>query len=135
VETPTPNSANVRVDEAAAENLVSIHLAAENGDDELLDSLLNNDADVNELANCEISSSASALHIAAYSGHKKCVEVLLKHGADIEQKDSELWTPLHYACSNEHFDVARLLLEKLREKGANINAVDKRWFYSASLCL
>ncbi|KAE9546541.1 hypothetical protein FO519_010247 [Halicephalobus sp. NKZ332] len=66
MKTPTPNSENIRVDEAAARNPVTIHRAAENGQHDVPDFLLNNSADVDALVKCEddddnTSPSVSAL--------------------------------------------------------------------------
>jgi len=116
-------------DEAAVENLPEIHLATDNcpnihllagtGQDVALKNELNN-VNVNELVNCEndneeVVSSVSALHFAACNGHASCVRPLLVHGAEIDQKDGNLWTPLHYASFNGHGDVVQLL-----ERGPDI---------------
>jgi ankyrin repeat protein len=57
----------------------------------------------------------TALLYAARSGCYPCVEEMLTAGADINLPTPEAVTPLMIAIDNEHYDVAKLLLDK----GAN----------------
>ncbi len=50
----------------------------------------------------------SSLMLAALKGQLDMVDKLVKKGADVNKTS---WTPLHYAASNGHTDVIRLLLE------------------------
>jgi uncharacterized protein len=50
----------------------------------------------------------SPLMLAAIKGELALAEVLIKNGADVNKTG---WTPLHYAASNAHLPVIRLLLE------------------------
>jgi len=47
----------------------------------------------------------------------KKIKNLIKKGADVNVKDEDGWTPLHLACYNGRFDVAKLLIEN----GADVN--------------
>lgn len=49
----------------------------------------------------------SALMMAAFRGHKALVELLIWREADVNKTG---WTPLHYAASGGHADVAKVLL-------------------------
>lgn len=51
------------------------------------------------------------LHQAAQAGHLAVVDTLLAHGADMDRIDGEGHTALTLAIRNDHFDVARALLE------------------------
>lgn len=50
----------------------------------------------------------SPLMLAALKGHLVLSDKLVKKGADVNKTG---WTPLHYAASNGHVDVMKLLLE------------------------
>ena len=50
----------------------------------------------------------SPLMLAALKGHLALSEKLVKKGADVNKTG---WTPLHYAASNGHVEVIKLLLE------------------------
>jgi len=49
----------------------------------------------------------SALMMAAFRGHKAMVELLIWREADVNKTG---WTPLHYAASGGHADIAKVLL-------------------------
>ena len=58
------------------------------------------------------------LHFAADDGNLDEVKKLIEKGYDINAFDEGmLFTPFHYAVTNEHFEVAKLLLKA----SANIN--------------
>lgn len=50
----------------------------------------------------------SPLMLAALKGHLALSDKLVKKGADVNKSG---WTPLHYAASNGHVEVIKLLLE------------------------
>lgn len=68
--------------------------------------LLAKGADINHRHN------KSALPIAGMMGHLGVVKVLIDHNVAINQEDKEDGTALFYACSENHTEVARFLIEK-----------------------
>ena len=48
--------------------------------------------------------------------------MLLQNGADVNAVDGEEWTPLHFAASEGHVDVVKVLIQN----GADVNAIDER---------
>ncbi len=59
------------------------------------------------------------LHFAADEGNLEEVRRLIENGYDFNAFDDSMsFTPLHYAIVNEHYNVAKYLIEV----GANINA-------------
>ena len=66
----------------------------------------------------------AALHRAAYLGHNDVVKTLLERGAALNLEDKEGCTPLHEAAQGGRDDVVKTLLEK----GAAVNATDnEKW--------
>jgi len=57
------------------------------------------------------------LHVAAKNGYYYLLKTLLEKGFDINIKDQFGMTPIHYACLNGQFRVARFLIKN----GANIH--------------
>jgi ankyrin repeat protein len=53
------------------------------------------------------AADESPLMLAALKGELKLCELLIKKGADVNKPG---WAPLHYAATNGHVDVIRLLL-------------------------
>jgi hypothetical protein len=82
--------------------------AAKKGDARAVESLLGRGAD----ANARTPYGATAILYASDKGHVEVVKILLKHKADVNLKDTFYGgTPLGFALSNKHYDVAQLLVE------------------------
>ncbi len=96
--------------------ITSLHKAAENGSDALVQLLLEQSADTEA---AEPEEGMTPLHSAAKNGHEGVVRLLLEHGAKVDTKTSKLrWTALHYAIDADAENIARVLVEK----GADVNA-------------
>ncbi|XP_042150771.1 receptor-interacting serine/threonine-protein kinase 4, partial [Ixodes scapularis] len=93
-----------------------IHLAAANGQSEVVKYLALEGADVAALD----PTSYTAMHLAAMNGHNSCLEVLLKVGADVDNITADGFTPLHLAALNNYADCVRTLLSW----GANLAIED-----------
>ena len=118
-----------------------LHMAAVGGFKEVVELLLVNEAEVN----AKNIHGKTPLHYAALNGHKAVMELLLAHGAEfnvhdaaaggdlekvkallkdnpdlVSSKDTNGWTPLHWAAAIDHNDVAELLLANKAE----VNATD-----------
>ncbi|KAH3766771.1 hypothetical protein Pelo_1339 [Pelomyxa schiedti] len=72
--------------------------------------------------NCVTKQMTTPLHYAARNNHARCVEILVKNGADVNAKDRDMWTPLHYAC----FRGIKTICTFLLEKGAGVNDKTKQ---------
>ena len=99
-----------------------LHLACMEGNIELMNALLELEgADVNLVD----GQGQSCLHISIILGHFLMAKALLSkehpYKPAIEQTGSQNNTSLHYACSNQHYNLVKLLLEH----GANVNAKNK----------
>jgi ankyrin repeat protein len=125
-----------------------LHSAASNGDLEVVQKLIEYDANINaknigwhrhlHFASSKVKGGSvlrlllkngahlnerdidgsSPLHKASYSGALEVVRLLLEHGADVNAREKDGSTPLCHASSNTSLEVARLLLEH----GADVNA-------------
>ncbi len=67
-----------------------------------------------------VTSQAAAIHDAAKKGDIAAIAAALDAGANVNESDG-LAAPLHYAVNRQHFDAAKLLVER----GADVNAVSK----------
>uniref|UniRef100_A0A3P9CDA4 Ankyrin repeat and death domain containing 1B n=1 Tax=Maylandia zebra TaxID=106582 RepID=A0A3P9CDA4_9CICH len=95
-----------------------LHLAADHGQEECAQVLLEAGCDPNILT----VAKCSALHTVAEKGDAALVQVLLQYNAQADFQNQDLETPLHLAVKNSHIPVIYYLLEA----GCNINATDKR---------
>lgn len=93
----------------------ALHFAAKNGHHDVVEVLLEKDADLNAALN---KDGTTALHEAAYGGHEAVVRLLLEKGADPNAKDNYGQTALHHAAYRGHEAVVRLLLGKSVDLGA-----------------
>ncbi|KAI6170524.1 Suppressor of tumorigenicity 14 protein-like protein [Aphelenchoides bicaudatus] len=93
-----------------------LHIAASEGHCDIISLLLDNDADVNALANFNNDStdspSVSALYWAAENGSVECVRILLDNGAKIDHQDNYGETALHIASQEGKFKAAKALINK-----------------------
>ncbi|XP_024875378.1 serine/threonine-protein phosphatase 6 regulatory ankyrin repeat subunit B-like [Temnothorax curvispinosus] len=88
-------------------NLTPLHAAAQRGYLELVNFLLQNNADVNV-----INVDWTPLHLAASNGHLEIVNILLKHKANVNAVDkTRNNTPLHYAAKYGHEEIVKTLLK------------------------
>jgi len=91
--------------------------AAGSGDEEALQQLMNQGADVN----AKDAGENTALHLATKHGHKNIMHLLIAHGADVNAQNDYLSTPLH--LTERNMESIRILLEA----GADPNMTDKDW--------
>jgi ankyrin repeat protein len=89
-----------------------LHLAADRGDREMTQILLEHAADVGATD----EYGRSALHGAARRGHKDVAELLIAEGADVNAKDMDGATPIQFAREEGHTDIAALLKQHGAEK-------------------
>ena len=84
----------------------ALHLAAWEDKYLVADALLVAGADVNSSAG---DSGVTPLHIAAITGSTKVVLMLLRHNVSVNVRDGDGNTPLYYAESSGHNDIAVML--------------------------
>ena len=82
-----------------------LHFAAENGQKEVAQILIDKSADVNAKAKWD----RTPLHGAAKTGRSEIVKLLIETGADLNPKDFENKTPLNEAIKYKHSEVADIL--------------------------
>lgn len=93
----------------------ALYLAAKQGHSEVVELLLNEDADVNVKRN----DGDTALHVAAMYDRKEVVELLLSECIEIDVQNDFCYTSLHEAVWRGHKQVVKLLLNK----GADVDIV------------
>ena len=87
-----------------------LHVAASDGQVELLKSLLSDDSSNNDVNGKTVNGGYTALHLAASAGHVDCVEELLKcRTTNLHVTDDFGKTPLETAEQNSKSDAAKLL--------------------------
>jgi ankyrin repeat protein len=90
-----------------------LHIAALSNQDEVVEVLLENGADIE--AKAADSYGSTALHWAAVLGHGRIVELLVLAGADVNAKDTEGHTPVDAALIFHQDQIAGYL----RQNGGN----------------
>ncbi|XP_046329004.2 uncharacterized protein LOC124112875 [Haliotis rufescens] len=96
----------------------AMHLAAEQGNTELIKLLIDRVNDVDQNNN----KMETALHKALLGGHLATSKDLLRKGADFTKTESMGLTALHCACYTGLSEIVEILVEK----GCNLSAKDKR---------
>jgi uncharacterized protein len=95
-----------------------LHMAAQEGNFNVVKVLVENGANVNILG----PVNHSAIRIAARNGHLDIIKYLIEHGADADDKlGNDKATPLEAAAGKGHLEIVKYLVEK----GANVNHQDK----------
>jgi len=94
-------------------------LASEAGDEEEVELLLDEGADVN----AQGGEYGNALQAASYGGHAKVVELLLDKGADVDAQGGEYGNALLAASYQGHAEVVGLLLDN----EADVRAEDEAY--------
>lgn len=97
--------------------------AAQKGNFELVQNLIQNGMDVN----CKNEKEETALHAAAQNGDLPMVCFLIGSGANVNALNENLQTPLRYAMDSQQVGV----VEELLKREADINIKDK-WDVSPS---
>jgi ankyrin repeat protein len=91
-----------------------LHAAAEEGNINVVKSLLERGIDINGRNEADQTS----LNRAARKGNLDIVRLLVERGAEVDSRDMWGWTPLHLASQYGHLEVSRVLVNH----GANVNA-------------
>ncbi|MCD6046878.1 MAG: ankyrin-3-like isoform [Gammaproteobacteria bacterium] len=102
----TEGHANVNV--RNINGLTPLHIAATKNDTAMGELLIQNQADIDALAQQQFAP----LHLAARYGSQQFIELLLLHGATIDGPDLTLRTPLHLALKNKQIACAKTLINK-----------------------
>ena len=92
-------------------------LAVKNGDEALVEILIDQVADINFK---EKLNGYTLLHFGAEIGDLSIVELLVENGADVNAISSQKNTPLHLSAERGHLPVVEFLVDH----GAEIDAVD-----------
>jgi Ankyrin repeats (3 copies) len=93
-----------------------LHDASSDGQEEIVQSLLQHCADVNARG----EMNRTPLHFATVRGHTKVVRLLLEHSANVNAKDEFFDTPLDDARRKQRHDIEQLLLEHDAESGRGL---------------
>jgi len=87
----------------------ALHAAVYRGHLAVVELLMANDFNVNDAEN---RFRATPLHLAAEDDRKDVAEFLVDKGADLEAKEGNGYTPLTKAGFREHWETARLLIDR-----------------------
>ena len=96
----------------------ALGVAASNGDNTMVQMLLNQGAHVNIQDGDDDDAHITALCIASWEGHVQTVQILLNNGANVNAEDEPYGNALTAAASNGNFQIVQLLLDR----GAHVNA-------------
>ena len=85
----------------------ALYTASENGEVEVVKSLLEEGVQVN----IQAFNGSSALHVSSQNGHVEVVRLLLENGAQVDMLDNNQWSPLMMVCKSGQAAIAQVLLE------------------------
>ena len=89
----------------------SFHNAASNGDVEQVIRLLHGPVRQHIDLNGPDEEGTAPIIYASCFGHQDVVLALLEAGAEVDRQDNNQWTPLMWAMTNRHKDIAKMLLD------------------------
>lgn len=98
----------INVNKRDAEGNTPLHYACLKGFRDIVNMLLEHDADVSVANNC----AETPLHVAARSGNKEIIGKLIQYGADQDATDKDGRTPLICLLDNKRTDAALFLIEQ-----------------------
>ncbi|KAL8946442.1 MAG: hypothetical protein Q9222_007163 [Ikaeria aurantiellina] len=113
---------DIQINERDHSGATSLYLAASNGQESIVELLLEAGASTA----IQTMDQETALHRAAEAGNKAMVQLLLDHQANVAIHDDQGWTALDWATKSGHEDVARLLIshgsrdEAIRKYGQSL---------------
>ncbi|XP_043481934.1 ankyrin-2-like [Leptopilina heterotoma] len=84
----------------------AVYIAVENGNEEMLKTLLEAGCSVESCFNDKLTP----LHVAATFEHTRLVEILLKYGANVNSETTGHFVPLDFAVATRHLNMIKLLL-------------------------
>ena len=102
---PTEQGANATT--VANNRWTPLHVAAEQGNAEVVRTLVEHGMDVAARAD----NGWTPLHVASSCGSVEVLRILVEHGADVTARADNGWTPLHVASSCGSVDVAQFLVD------------------------
>ncbi|KAL8649382.1 MAG: hypothetical protein Q9226_005596 [Calogaya cf. arnoldii] len=115
------------VNAKGADGKAPLHLAAMQGNPDIVQLLIDHGADINIATSLrgddmerKYNGQRTPLHWACDRGHESCVRLLIKHGAEVNANNYSNRTPLLDALTGSHVSISKFLLEN----GASVKAHD-----------
>ena len=96
-------------DAANTDGMTALHFAAQKGDMEVVQYLIEHGADIKAQ---DSIFSRSVIHFAAENGNLETVKYLTEKGADLLDKDGYGATALHYAAKSNRLNVIKYLVDQ-----------------------
>ena len=93
---------------SAEDGTTPIHVAAKQGNKEILEVLITKDK---SLAETKDARGATATHVLCYNGHHQCLPWILKNGGSAAQKDVDGATPVHYGAASGKLECLKELIQ------------------------
>ncbi|KAL8746481.1 MAG: hypothetical protein Q9184_007742 [Pyrenodesmia sp. 2 TL-2023] len=115
------------VNAKGADGKAPLHLAAMQGNPDIVQLLIDHGADINiatslrgDIQERKFNGQRTPLHWACDRGHESCVRLLVKHGADVNANNYTNRTPLQEALMRGNVSISKFLLEN----GASVKSHD-----------
>ncbi|XP_026727731.1 ankyrin-1-like [Trichoplusia ni] len=121
-------SAGARIEEETARKVNIFHVAAQHGNYEILEHLLEYDNHVtSKMINEPDVTSYTPLVHAVWNNHPKCVELLISKGAEVQVEvhisETNITSPLHIAASKNHFEISEIIINNDIRTIHNVNTL------------